>query len=108
MNIARLPESVEYKILRQQQLMADPDSKTLTSNVRKILEKYNLPNPEELLEEVPTKDKWKQRAKMALVRSPERSRFIKSLPHVKLDLDYSGIWSVFVFVRFDLVTYILS
>ncbi|KAH3734701.1 hypothetical protein DPMN_041145 [Dreissena polymorpha] len=28
-----------------------------------------------------------KRATMALVRSPERSRFIKSLPNVKLDLD---------------------
>ncbi|KAH3874925.1 hypothetical protein DPMN_038182 [Dreissena polymorpha] len=28
-----------------------------------------------------------KRAKMALDRSPERSRFIQSLPNVKLDLD---------------------
>ena len=61
---------------------------------------------------------------MALVRSPERSWFIQSLPNVKLDLDIvqtkhpgqvssllnqnSGVWSIFVFVRFDLVIYILS
>ncbi|KAH3741334.1 hypothetical protein DPMN_048058 [Dreissena polymorpha] len=65
MNIARLPKSVEYKILRRQLLMAEPDSKTLTSNARKILEKYNLPTPEELLEEVPTKDIWKKMFKKA-------------------------------------------
>ncbi|KAH3879308.1 hypothetical protein DPMN_003210 [Dreissena polymorpha] len=28
-----------------------------------------------------------KRAKMALVRSPERSQFIQSLPNIKLDLD---------------------
>ncbi|KAH3754054.1 hypothetical protein DPMN_188712 [Dreissena polymorpha] len=65
MNIARLPESVEYKILRRQLLMAEQDSKTLASNARKILEKYNLPTPKELLEEVPTKDKWKKMFKKA-------------------------------------------
>ncbi|KAH3733619.1 hypothetical protein DPMN_040051 [Dreissena polymorpha] len=65
MNIARLPESVEYKILTRQLFMADPDSKTLTSKVRKILETYNLPTPEELLEEVQTKDIWKKMFKNA-------------------------------------------
>ncbi|KAH3841168.1 hypothetical protein DPMN_114626 [Dreissena polymorpha] len=45
--------------------MAEPDSKRLASNARKILEKYNLPTPEELLEEIPTKDKWKKMFKKA-------------------------------------------
>ncbi|KAH3880790.1 hypothetical protein DPMN_004712 [Dreissena polymorpha] len=38
-----------------------------------------------------------KRAKMALVRSPERSRFIQSLPNVKLDLDIVQTFSLYTY-----------
>ena len=59
LGIARLPDSVEFKILQRELYMADTHDQNFICRVRKILKKYALPPPESILDAPPKKTCWK-------------------------------------------------
>ncbi|KAH3790352.1 hypothetical protein DPMN_168550 [Dreissena polymorpha] len=59
LNIARLPGSVEHQVLNRQLAMSNPDRNSFSTSIPEILHKYNLPPPEDLLQNPPSKHQWK-------------------------------------------------
>ena len=58
--------SAEFHVIRRQLAIKDLTSKSWTTHVRKLLQKFNLPSAFELLITTPTKDKWKAIVKEAV------------------------------------------
>ena len=60
-NILANPDSVEYKIVEKQLIMKDSDEKkSCVNDVKSIQKVFGLPSAYELLENVPSKENWKQ------------------------------------------------
>ena len=57
--LARLDSSIEKEILIWEMENSKEEDKLFICRIRKTLQKYNLPSPEEILENPPKKQQWK-------------------------------------------------
>ena len=64
-NMIRQKDSIEFQIIRRQLAVKDTDSASFTVTIRRILQKYDLPDAYELLINTPSKEKWKSMVKEA-------------------------------------------
>ena len=64
-NMLRQRESIEFKIISRQLAVKGEESSSLTISIRKILQKYDLPDAYDLIQNTPTKEKWKTMIKDA-------------------------------------------
>ncbi len=58
-SIARHPKSAEWELANRQLIMQDYDAEEWFAYIRRLCSKYNLPSPASLLENPPSKPKWK-------------------------------------------------
>jgi hypothetical protein len=58
--LARLESSIEKEILIWEMENSKEEDKLFICRIRKTLQKYNLPSPEEILENHPKKQQWKK------------------------------------------------
>ena len=65
LGIARLTDSVKFKILQRELYMADTQDQSFICRVRKILKKYALPPPESIFDAPPKKACWKNMVRNA-------------------------------------------
>ena len=66
MNIISNKDSIEYQIAERQLAMKDSEEKSWFNYIKSILEKYKMPSVYALLEEQPSKSKWKQILKQSV------------------------------------------
>jgi hypothetical protein len=64
--LARLDSSIEKEILIWEMENSKEEDKLFICRIRKTLQKYNLPSPEEILENPPKKQQWKNAMKKAI------------------------------------------
>ena len=64
-NMVRQEGTLEQQIIRRQLSVKDEKSSSFTTSIRKILQKYNLPNAYELINNMPSKERWKAMVKDA-------------------------------------------
>jgi hypothetical protein len=64
--LARLESSIEKEILIWEMENSKEEDKLFICRIRKTLQKYNLPSPEEILENPPKKQQWKNTMKKAI------------------------------------------
>ena len=65
-NILRSEDSIEWELARRQLAVKTNKSKSWFIHVKKLLRKYDLPSPYELLENPPRKDTWKSTVSIAV------------------------------------------
>ena len=64
-NMVRQEGTLEHQIIRRQLSVKDEKSSSFTTLIRKILQKYNLPDAYELINSMPSKERWKTMVKDA-------------------------------------------
>ena len=64
-NMIRQKDSIEYQIICRQLAVKGTESASFTITIRKLLQKYDLPDAFSLLDNTPTKEKWKNIVKEA-------------------------------------------
>jgi hypothetical protein len=65
-NMARRPDSLEFAILQRQLAVKDLNSNSWTTQVRELINKYDLPSAYMLLNNPPPKPKWKMMLRKAV------------------------------------------
>ncbi|CAG2184470.1 unnamed protein product [Mytilus edulis] len=66
LTISRLDNAIEKKILQWELEIGKDFTESFINRIDKILNKYSLPNPKEILENPPSKYKWKNMLKKAI------------------------------------------
>ncbi|XP_045214277.1 uncharacterized protein LOC123564625 [Mercenaria mercenaria] len=66
LNICRLKGSTEHEILSRQLAMSTPGGKSFSTTIQDVLRKYSLPSARTLLNDPPSKLKWKSMADKAV------------------------------------------
>ncbi len=59
-NIAKQPECIEHELVQRQLAIKDESSNSWFTYVRQLLQKYNLPSAYEIMDQPPSKSKWKK------------------------------------------------
>ena len=57
--------SIEFKIINRQLAVKDTDSASFTITIRRLLQKYDLPDAYDLIRNTPSKEEWKRMVKEA-------------------------------------------
>ena len=65
-SIARKDSSAEYSVAKRQLIMKSANSQSWFNYIRSVSIKYDLPSPREVLDQQPSKNKWKHQVKTAL------------------------------------------
>ena len=64
-NMIRDKNSIEFKIINRQLAVKDTDSASFTITIRRLLQKYDLPDAYDLIRNTPSKEEWKRMVKEA-------------------------------------------
>ena len=73
-NMIRQKGSIEYQIIGRQLAVKGTESASFTVTIRKLLQKYDLPDAFSLLDNTPTKEKWK-----TMVREATNTKYRKEV-----------------------------
>ena len=73
-NMIRQKDSIEYRIICRQLAVKSEESASFTVAIRKTLQKYDLPDAFSLVENTPTKEKWK-----AMVREATNKKYRREI-----------------------------